>query len=136
MRLGSTIILSALLVSGCSTTSRLAGAPMDFFPVPPDAPDVWAATGVEATAPAGDWLSQFEDETMMQLVNEALTANPSLSISEANLRASRAALRSADGRRQPQLTASGSAGGTSAGVEILGDIDRINDPSFGLGRIR
>ena len=69
----------------------------------------------------------------MDLVEEALAANPTLEASAATVRASRAALTSIDGRRQPQVSTTFSAGGTSNSIEILGDRDRITDPSFGLG---
>ena len=132
MRLGY-ICISALMLTGCASTNALTGDPLEFFPVPPDAPEEWAAAGVMGTAPDGNWITQFSDETMEALVREALVANPNLAASEATVRASRAALRSTDGRRQPQLTGSASAGGTSNSVEILGDRDRITDSAFGLG---
>ena len=132
MRLGY-ICISALLLTGCVSTNALTGEPLEFFPVPPEAPETWAAAGVSGTAPDGNWIAQFGDETMEALVIEALTANPNIEASAATVRASRAALRSTDGRRQPQLTASASAGGTSNSVEILGNRDRISDSTFGLG---
>ncbi len=133
MRL-SYICISALVLTGCaSTTSRLAGDKLEFFPLSPDAPEAWAAAGVAGEAPDGNWLAQFDDTTMEALVAEALQANPNLKASAATVRASRAALRSTDARRGPQLTGSASAGGTSNSVEIQGNRDRITDSTFGLG---
>ena len=131
MRL-SYLSLSAFLLSGCATSATLAGEPLEFFPVPPEAPAEWAAAGVSGVAPNGNWLIQFQDEDMEALVGEALLANPSIEASAATVRASRAALRSTDARRQPSLTATGSAGGTSNSVEILGERDRVTDSTFGL----
>ena len=127
------ICISALLLTGCASTTALTGEKLEFFPIPPEAPEAWAAAGVAGEAPNGNWLAQFGDETMEALVVEALLANPTLEASEATVRASRAALRSTDARRGPQLTGSVSAGGTSNSVEILGDRDRISDSTFGLG---
>ena len=132
MKLGP-IWVSALVLSGCASTATLAGEKLEFFPVPPEAPEAWAAAGVAGTAPDGNWLAQFDDETMTALVTEALVANPTLEASAATVRASRAALRSTDGRRQPQVTGSASAGGTSTTAEVLGDVERFSDSSFGLG---
>lgn len=148
----SYLSFSAFLLSGCATTATLAGDPVEFFPVAPDAPQVWAAAGVDVNVPSGNWLAQFEDPQMEALVGEALEANPSIEATAATVRASRAALRSTDARRGPSLTGSGSAGGTSNSAEIVtttptvdpntglpGDPivsrnrERFNDSSFGLG---
>ena len=132
MRLGY-ICISAFLLTGCAATSSLAGEKLEFFPLPPDAPEMWASAGVSGEVADGDWLAQFSDETMEALIKEALLANPNLEASAATVRASRAALRATDGRRQPQLSASASAGGTSNSFEVQGNRDRVTDSTFGLG---
>ena len=73
----STAILAACASSPASVT-RMAGEKVAFFAAAPDAPATWATKGVTGTAPQGDWIGQFNDPTMQALIEEALTANPSL----------------------------------------------------------
>lgn len=139
------ICFSALLATGCAATQKIAGEPIDFMPLPADAPDVWAASGVEGVAQSADWLSQFDDVQMVALVSEALLANPSLEASAASVRASQATLRSVTGRTRPQVSASGSGGLTSnsfaipglaglgnASITVPGGRERSTDTAFGL----
>lgn len=103
------------------------------FETVPDAPSEWAARGVAGTAPTGDWLSQFNDPVMTQLVGEALARNPTLESRAALTRATEALSRAARGQRLPSLSASLSAGGTSTGVDVAGTNERFNDPLYGFG---
>ena len=103
------------------------------FQTVPDAPAEWAARGVAGAAPTGDWLSQFNDPVMTQLVGEALARNPALEGRAALTRATEALTRAARGQRLPSLSASGSAGATSTGADVAGTNERFNDPLYGFG---
>ncbi|MEZ5955438.1 MAG: efflux transporter outer membrane subunit [Hyphomonas sp.] len=123
----STAILAACASSPAKIGS-LAGEPVEFFAVAPDAPADWVARGVAGEAVQGDWLSQFNDPVMTSLVAEALAHNPTLRAREAAVRAAEAQTRVARSAGRPNIDASLSAGGTSTGTPA----DRINSESYGL----
>ncbi len=125
------IVLGFLALTGCSTVPNLAGDTVVVFPIAPDAPEAWSASGVSGEVPVTDWLSQFDDQTMVDLVKEALAANPSIRSQFYVVAATRAQARSAYGRSLPNVSVLGSAGGTSTYIEALDT--RISDPTFGLG---
>ncbi|MEO1641701.1 MAG: efflux transporter outer membrane subunit [Pseudomonadota bacterium] len=130
---GATFILAAM-ATACSTipdVGSLGGEPVAIFPVAPDAPDAWAASGVSGEAPRGDWLTQFDDEVLVSLVSEALEANPTLRSQYFATEAVRAQARATFGRSLPNITATADVGATSVYFEPTDD--RVNDPSFGLG---
>jgi len=133
----SFLLLGSAMLAACATspdsTERYVDDRNALFAAVPDAPSEWAARGVAGEAPTADWLSQFNDPVMTSLVAEALSKNPSLESRAALARASEALTRAARGQRLPSLSATVSGGGTSTGVEIGGQTDRINDPSYGLG---
>ena len=128
------VILGFLALGACSSipsVPTLGGQPEAIFPVAPDAPQVWAATGVAGEAPQTNWLEQFEDEKLIALVNEALAANPSIRSQFYAVEATRAQARSVYGRTLPSLSASASAGGTSNYIASLDE--RVDDSTFGVG---
>ena len=128
------IVLGFLALGACSSVPSvpsLAGQPEAIFPVAPDAPEVWAASGVAGEMPTSDWLNQFNDETLVDLVNEALSANPSIRSQFYAVEATRAQARSTYGRTLPNLSGTVSAGGTSNYIESIDS--RIDDPTFGVG---
>lgn len=131
------LILSTALVAACASTSSnvssLAGDRIEIFAVAPDAPEQWVAAGVAGALPTGDWISQFGDPVMFALIEEALTANPSLEARAAAVRASEASTRTARSRRRPSLDATATAGGTSNAVDFGNGVDRSTDPIFGVG---
>ncbi|MEL6694284.1 MAG: efflux transporter outer membrane subunit [Pseudomonadota bacterium] len=130
---GATFILAAM-ATACSTipdVGNLGGEPVAVFPVAPDAPDTWVASGVSGEAPSGPWLEQFQDETLEALVSEALSANPSLRSQYFATEAVRAQARSVLGRSRPNVGATTDIGVTSVYIEQLDE--RSDDPSFGLG---
>lgn len=130
----TTIIAGFMALGACASVPNvptLGGEPEIIFPVAPDAPDAWAASGVSGEVPATDWLAQFNDDKLVELVNEALSANPSIRSQFYAVQATRAQARSTYGRTLPNLSASASAGGTSNYIASIDD--RVNDPSFGLG---
>lgn len=121
-----------LALAGCSTVPSIAGDPIEFFPVAPEAPAAWAAAGVSGEVPTTDWLSQFGDPILAELVREALSANPTLRAQYYTVEAARAQARSTYGRSLPNVSVSGNGGGTSTFVETPTGDDRINSETFGL----
>lgn len=124
--------LGLLTLAGCTTVPSISGDPVEFFPIAPDAPAAWAAAGVSGEAPTSDWLTQFSDPMLAELVREALAANPTLRAQYFAVEAARAQARSTYGRSLPSVSVSGSAGGNSAFVETPTGDDRINSESFGV----
>jgi NodT family efflux transporter outer membrane factor (OMF) lipoprotein len=114
---------------------NLGGEPFAVFPIAPDAPDTWAATGVSGEAPQTDWLTQFDDATLVDLVNEALAANPSIRSQFYAVEATRAQARSAYGRTLPSVSASGSAVASDFYVPAPpgGSSSRGSSETYGVG---
>ncbi|MBI1398564.1 efflux transporter outer membrane subunit [Hyphomonas sp.] len=133
----SLLFLGSAMLAACATSpdpaERFIGDHDALVETVPGAPAEWAAQGVAGKAPTGDWLGQFNDPVMEALVAEALAANPTLESRAALTRASEALTRSARGARLPSLSGSATAGGTSTGVEVAGQDERLNDPIYGLG---
>ena len=130
----ASIVFGALLLSACAsvpTLPSLGGERAVVFPVAPDAPETWAASGVSGEAPQSDWLSQFDDEVLIALVNEALAANPSIRSQFYAVEATRAQARSTYGRTLPSVSASASATGRDT-YNPLTD-DRNSSETYGLG---
>ncbi|MDJ0919656.1 MAG: efflux transporter outer membrane subunit [Henriciella sp.] len=121
-----------LTLAGCASVPSIAGDPVEFFPVAPDAPSAWAAAGVSGEVPTSDWLTQFGDPTLSELVSEALAANPSLRAQYFAVEASRAQARATYGRSLPSVSVSGSAGGSSTFVETAAGDDRVDTETFGV----
>lgn len=134
MRTAGATLIIALIATACASVPNvgsLAGEPVAVFPVAPDAPETWAASGVSGDAPSGDWLAQFQDEALEALVSEALTANPSLRSQFFATEAIRAQARAVFGRSLPNVGATSDVGVTSVYIEQLDD--RSDDTSFGVG---
>lgn len=134
----SLLLMGTAMLAACATSpsgvERLATDRDALFAAAPEAPAEWAARGVAGVADTGNWLDQFNDPVMNQLVAEALAANPTLESRAASLRASAALSRGARGQRWPSLSAAASFGGTSTGVSLPGGgDDRINGEVYGLG---
>lgn len=133
----SLLLLGSAMLAACATSpdpaERFIGNPDASIETVPGAPAAWVAHGVAGKAPTGDWLSQFNDPVMEALVAEALAANPTLESRAALTRATEALTRAARGARLPSLSASATAGGTSTGLEVAGNDERLNDPIYGLG---
>ncbi len=125
------LFVSVIALSACASVPNLAGDRTAIFAVAPDAPEQWAASGVSGQMPETDWLSQFDDTVMRDLVNEALAANPTVRSQYFAVEATRATARSAYGRSLPNVSVSASAGGTSNYIAALDD--RQTSESFGLG---
>ncbi|MEO1015912.1 MAG: efflux transporter outer membrane subunit [Pseudomonadota bacterium] len=127
------IVSGAALLSGCATVENVvAGPPNDIEATAPDAPDAYAAGETPAGAPEADWLAQFDDPVIAELVSETLAANPTLAASAANVRAARQTARAVYGRSLPSVSADVSGGYTSQFIDIdsIGVTDRQNEPAY------
>lgn len=133
----SFLLVSTAILAACTSSPAqlpgLDGNRNEIFAVAPEAPDEWAALGVSGVAPAGDWLSQFNDPTIENLVTEALENSPTLASRAALVRAAEASTRTARSQRLPSVDGSISAGMTSTGFETLSGFDRTTDGLYGLG---
>lgn len=128
------IVFGALILGACASipsVPNLGGEPVAIFPVAPDAPQTWQSSGVSGEVPQTDWLAQFDDATLVELVNEALAANPSIRSQYYAVQATRSQARSTYGRTLPNLSASATAGGTSSYIESLDT--RTDNPTYGVG---
>lgn len=128
------LAFGVLALGACSTVPSLpsvGGKPLVVFPVAPDAPDTWAVLGVAGEAPDANWLAQFNDPMLVDLVNEALAANPSIRSQFYAVEATRAQARSTYGRTLPNLSGSLSGGGTSNYIPVTDS--RTDNSSFGIG---
>src|SRR5690606_18462401 len=79
-------IAAAVVMAGCASPATQRGAA-----TPLAVPTQWATapTGTDPTALAG-WWQRFGDDTLSQLVTEALVANTSVRSAQAALRQARA----------------------------------------------
>jgi len=133
----ASIVLGFLAMGACSTVPSVPSLPsfggdrLVVFPIAPDAPDAWAANGVSGELPQTDWLAQFNDETLVALVNEALAANPSIRSQFYAVEAARAQARSTYGRTLPSISGSASVTGTDTYLEATDS--RVSGESYGLG---
>lgn len=133
----ASFVLGFLALGACSTVPdmpsmpSLGGEPLAVFPVAPDAPDTWAASGVAGEMPVTDWLAQFQDDKLVALVNEALAANPSIRSQYYVVEATRAQARSTYGRTLPNISASASVSGSDVYVEQTDS--RASGESYGVG---
>lgn len=128
----ASVVFGVLALGACSTVPSLpsvGGEPLVVFPVAPDAPDTWAIMGVSGELPDANWLGQFNDPMLVDLVNEALEANPSIRSQFYAVEATRAQARSTYGRTLPNVSASLSGGGTSN--YIAATDSRTDNSSFG-----
>ncbi|MEM6535146.1 MAG: efflux transporter outer membrane subunit [Pseudomonadota bacterium] len=124
-------LIGLVALGSCALIPGLGDPEPAVFPVAPDAPAKWAAAGVSGELPATDWLSQFEDQTMLALVEEALSANPNLRAQFFAVEASRQQARSVYGRSLPSISLDASATGTSTYIESIDD--RVDGQLYGLG---
>ena len=130
----ASIVFGVMALSACAavpSVPSLGGERAAIFPVAPDAPAVWAASGVSGEVPTSDWLTQFNDDRLVELVNEALAANPSIRSQFYAVQATRAQARSVYGRTLPNVSGSASGGGTSNYIPSIDD--RVDDSTFGVG---
>lgn len=124
-------LAATLALSGCAT-SRTPAKP----DLPISIPAQWsAATGQPAAGAVQRWWQQFGDQTLDELIQLALSANPSVQSAHAAVRQSRATLQATRGSYGPALNASGSAqrsktGDNPAGNRFQAGLDASWEPDL------
>ena len=102
------IILASSMLTSCAVGHGLTGTPVNIAAEIPAAPlEFQAKTAAEAPLLA-NWLEQFNDPQMIEVVDEALNANPNLLSSEARVRAAKQNARAVLGRSLPSINYSNS----------------------------
>lgn len=129
-----TALLGTLMLTGCASWEAFQTGQIDAVPVAPDAPAVWAASGVVGVAEEGPWLASFNDPVMDSLVGEALERNYTLAAQVATLRAASADARAQRGTLFPTLSGSVSTSGRRTVTEGAGgDAVTSDSHAYGLG---
>lgn len=100
----SIAFLGILSLSACAVGHGITGAPVKVEATLPDAPLTFKAKTVAEAPALADWMSQFDDTRMLEVVNEALAANPNILASEATARAARENARAVFGRSLPSVS--------------------------------
>jgi len=107
MRKFSLSLLSlALLMAGCATVGPdYSGPPQGSVPQP----SAFARAGDAAlpSAPVAQWWTSLGDQTLNDLMTQALSASPSLDVARARLRQARSGLKLEQANEQPSLSATG-----------------------------
>ena len=131
----SLVYVSLLSLSACAAGHGLTGAPVQVEATLPNVPAEFKAKTVAEAPAISNWMSQFEDERMIAVVDEALAANPDILASEATARAARENARAIFGRSLPSVNYSfDNSYATQFSSQALGGgvvVDgRFNQPSF------
>jgi len=128
-------VLGTLALSACTSLPAMTARTASPLPVAEpalDTPENWSAAEAIEIQPIENWLDQFEDAEMLKLVEEALTANPSLRGQYFTVEAVRAQARATTARTRPDVSASASTGVNSSFIAALDDRRRENSYSLGL----
>lgn len=98
-----TLLLSAtaIVLASCASAGQVPRASA----ISGSAPAGWASSPAADASLIDDWIATFDDARLMQLVDEAVTDNPSLLAAEARIRAARASARAANAGRLPNINA-------------------------------
>ncbi len=129
------LLAAALAVCGCRNLSAPPGAGDIMDPrLAGQIPDNWKAPASRAY-PDTDWVRTFNDAKLNRLVASALAHNPALTMAEANVEASRAALRIAGARLYPWVAGKGllERRGQELDGALNGGIDPPNVGDIGGG---
>lgn len=131
----SVFISSLCLLSACASGHRFTGAPVDIEPALPEAPSLFQAQTVAEAPLLTNWLDQFDDQRLVDIVGEALVANPNILASEARVRAAQQTARAVFGQSLPSVgftftngfSSNFSSQALGGGVVVDG---RFSQPSF------
>lgn len=74
-------LVATTFLTSCAAGHGLTGTPVNIEPELPPAPLEFQAKTVEQAPLLTNWLDQFDDPKLIDIVNEALAANPSLAAS-------------------------------------------------------
>lgn len=129
------LMFSVLLLPACAVGHGLTGEPVNVTPVLPEVPATYQAKTVAEAPLLSNWLEQFDDPRLIEMVNEALVANPTILASEATARASRENAKATFGRSLPSVgfnfnngfSSNFSSTALGGGVVVDG---RFSQPSF------
>lgn len=127
-----------LSLSACAVGHGLTGAPVNVEVQLPPAPALFQAKTVAEAPLLSNWLEQFDDPRLIEIVNEALVANPNILANEALVRAAQQNARAIFGRSLPSVGYSFNNGystnfsSTALGGGVVVD-GRFTQPSFSNG---
>lgn len=145
-RLHTFAAIAPIMMAGCTTFENLRpdglSNPLERFS--PDATQVAALGDVPASpnwtptltvigadrTPSADWVSQFNDPILNELVNEALVRNANIGAAQARWDAARANAIAAGAPLKPSVTASSRISRTESGNNL---VDGSGNFNFGLG---
>ena len=109
-------LVLAVALGGCALQAPPGGEDLRQQALPDyPVPDAYQAGAPAAGEVAGAWLASFRDPALVELVNEALIANPDLRIAAARVEQAAAAARLAGATLWPQVNAMARGGGTLSG---------------------
>ena len=128
-------ILASFTLSACAAGHGLTGTPVNIEPVLPETPETYQAETVAQAPLMSNWLNQFDDPRLVELVEEALLANPNILSNEALIRAAEQNARAVFGRSLPSIGFNFNNGfSTTFSSQALGGgvvVDgRFDQPSF------
>ncbi|MEO1028028.1 MAG: TolC family protein [Pseudomonadota bacterium] len=135
------VFIAIMLTTGCtSLENRLVGPPAEITPPLPAVPDRWAAAGVVGTAESGDWLAQFNDPVLYDIIVEAITGSPQVKTNAAQAEAAAENARAIYGRSLPSLRFTSQDGVVSSAFDLQDqgipgappEVVRITQSTFGL----
>lgn len=110
MRNGIAVLMTALVLSGCSFAPEYHRPQMEL-------PSAWGEAGEGTGTLAREWWRRFDDETLNGLVDRALSQNRNLEESLARVDSARAALGMARADLFPRISAQGSGERTKSSVD-------------------
>lgn len=137
----TSLVLVLLLAAGCtSVENRLAGAPAEFTPPLPEVPERWASAGVVGSAETGDWVAQFDDEVLYDIIVEAITGSPQIKQNQAQAEAAAENARAVYGRSLPSFRFTSSNGVVTNAFDLQdqgipgapAQVVRLTQSTFGL----
>lgn len=104
------LTLLPLLLGGCAAFAPPVAMPPATPPVP-DAPQAWQAPPppADARAPLQDWWKQFDDPVLLQMIDAAQAASPTIAAAASRIEQARASSVAAGALLLPALNANASA---------------------------
>ncbi len=126
----SSFILSLFILSSCGLLQPLGSKRLnnDTANVHSIAPENWAALPTISASAGTGWLSDFDSETLKDLVERAITANPNLKAAEARVTQAQAQTVQAGAAMLPSISTSFIASRTQApGDQRFSGLGQINN---------
>lgn len=126
------------LISACGAGHGLTGKQVEISVDLPQSPAAYQSQTAASAPLLSNWLEQFDDPRLIEIVKEALKANPNILASEAQVRAAQQVARSVFGRSLPSANFTFNNGySTNFTSQALGGgivVDgRFAQPSFSNG---